>query len=164
MIGSSALLKYFRQSAINLFLIPMSIDTSQQLYNLPIIISTHPRLKKNIEYLEYKKICDPLLRFEEPFGFKDFINLEHLAKCVITDSGTVMEETTILNVPCVVIRDTTERPECQECGAISVTGCDESTILSCIEFTLSTKRPWNPPQEYMQMNVSDTIVKILLGR
>ncbi len=98
-----------------------------------------------------------------PFGFFDFIHLEKNAACVITDSGTVQEECCILGIPNITIRDVTERPETIECGSNMLSGADADTILQCVRVVLDQKSEWEIPAEYLVPDVSNTVVKIVLG-
>jgi len=105
----------------------------------------------------------PSLTFHEPFGFADFLELEREAICVITDSGTVQEECCILNVRCVTIRDTTERPETVECGSNILSGVGVDSILRCVKTAMAHDTDWFPPAEYLVPDVSSKVVNILMG-
>ena len=99
----------------------------------------------------------------EPFGFFDFISLEKQARCVLSDSGTVQEECSVFKVPNVTLRDVTERPETIECGSNILSGADPDSILRCVDIVLSQIPNWNPPIEYLAQNVSEKVVRILMG-
>ena len=131
-------------------------------YKLPVIISTHPRTRKRIEGFALKNENQNLM-FMDPFGFFDFITLEKNAFCVISDSGTVQEECAIFGVPNVTIRDVTERPETIECGSNILAGVDSQMIQLSVKTVLNTIFSWKPPLEYMATDVSNTVVKILMG-
>ncbi len=103
------------------------------------------------------------VRFLPPFGFFEFITLERNALCVLSDSGTVQEECAIFGVANVTIRDVTERPETLECGSNILSGADPETIVHCVRTVLDLKARWLPPREYVVENVSDTVIKIVLG-
>ena len=92
-------------------------------YGFPVICSLHPRTRSKVKQFGVR-FDRPGLRFVEPIGFFDFVRLEQSAFCVLTDSGTVQEETCILGVPNVTLRDVTERPETIECGSNVLAGCD----------------------------------------
>lgn len=139
-----------------------AIDRLQRLYNLPVIISTHPHTQARMQVFGIG-ISNDKVRFLSPFGFFDFVTLERNAFCVLSDSGTVQEECCIFRVPNVTIRDVTERPETVECGSNMLSGADPDMILQCVRIVLEQKREWTVPREYLAENVSDTVVKIVLG-
>jgi len=139
-----------------------AFENIQTQYDLPVIVSTHPRTRNRLEGWNMGK-GDGQVRFLEPFGFFDFISLEKNALAVLTDSGTVQEECCIFNVPNVTIRDTTERPETIECGSNILSGGDPASILRCLGTVLGRSRDWLPPSEYLKRDVSDTVVNILMG-
>jgi UDP-N-acetylglucosamine 2-epimerase (non-hydrolysing) len=103
------------------------------------------------------------VNFVEPLGFFDFIRLEQTAFCVLSDSGTVQEETCILGVPNVTLRDVTERPETIECGSSLLAGCEVDRILKAVEIVTEGSRRWQPPPEYLMPHVADTVIRIVLG-
>lgn len=131
-------------------------------YRYPIICSLHPRTRSKAKKFGIP-LAHPGLRFIEPLGFFDFIKLEQLAFCVLTDSGTVQEETCILGVPNVTLRDVTERPETIECGSNVLAGCDSETILNMVELVTQHRRSWDAPEEYLRPDVANTAVRILLA-
>lgn len=99
----------------------------------------------------------------EPFGFFDFLHLEQSAFCVLSDSGTVQEECSILGVPNVTLRDVTERPETLEVGSNMLTGAEPESILRAVRLVTRREPDWSPPPEYLVGNVSDTVARIVLG-
>jgi UDP-N-acetylglucosamine 2-epimerase (non-hydrolysing) len=101
------------------------------------------------------------LHFVEPLGFADFIRLEQNAFCVLTDSGTVQEETCILRVPNVTIRDVTERPETVECGSNVLAGCDPENILKAVNLVTSNPPNWQIPPEYLAPGVANIVTRIM---
>ncbi len=131
-------------------------------FHLPVLCSLHPRTRSKAA--EFRINLDhPGVHFLEPFGFFDFIRLEQSAFCVLSDSGTVQEETCIMGVPNVIVRDVTERPETIECGSAVMAGSDTQTILRMVDAVTSEKRSWNPPAEYLSSHVSGTVAGIVLG-
>jgi len=140
----------------------ISLDGLQREYGLPVIVSTHPRTRKRMESFGIAGGNDQI-RYLPPFGFFEFITLERNAVCVLSDSGTVQEECSIFRVPNVTIRDVTERPETLECGSNMLSGADPEMVLHCVRTVLDSGTEWNPPPEYLVENVSDTVIKILLG-
>jgi UDP-N-acetylglucosamine 2-epimerase (non-hydrolysing) len=139
-----------------------ALDRLQKEYNVPIIVSTHPRTKKRMEEFGISA-NNKEIRFMPPFGFFEFITLERNAFCVLSDSGTVQEECAIFKVLTVTIRDVTERPETIECGSNVLSGTDTETVVQCVKTVLALNRQWIPPEEYIVDNVSELVIKILLG-
>ncbi len=139
-----------------------SFDQLQKEYNLPVIVSTHPRTRSRIKG---RGVCtdNPQVRFLDPFSFFDFITLERHARCVLTDSGTVQEECAIFKIPNVTIRDVTERPETIEHGCNILSGADPESVGRCVKTVLGSTGKWSIPPEYLAENVSDTVVKIVSG-
>ena len=134
-----------------------------QKYAVPLIVSTHPRTRQRIAALNGHPGGKGDVRFIDPVGFHDFIALEENAKCVLSDSGTVQEECTILRVPSVILRDVTERPETLECGSSILTGADSDSIGSAVAVVLAAPPAWVVPAEYLAPCVSDTVVRLLTG-
>jgi len=134
-------------------------------FSLPVIVSTHPRTRKRIEALGIKD-KNKNIRFMKPFGFHDYIKLQRCARCVISDSGTICEESAILNFPAVTVRDAIEHPEALDTGSIIMTGLDVDTIVSAIKAqTDSTIRFAfkHIPEEYKVTDTSLRVFKLILG-
>lgn len=129
-------------------------------YKMPVIFSRHPRTKARMEELG---IGGEGITFHEPFGFLDFMVLERDAFCVLTDSGTVQEECCLKNTPCVVLRDVTERPETIECGATILSGVDPNSVLQAVKIATQGEPSWLCPEAYLRLDVSDTVVKMVVG-
>jgi len=128
--------------------------------NYKVIVSTHPRTRKRLERIEID-VGDNLM-FMKPFGFIDFLKLEKNAFCIITDSGTVQEEATILSIPCILMRTSTERPELLECGGVFMAGVNKEDILDSFN-VISNIDDYDLriPYDY-QDDVSNKIIKILM--
>jgi UDP-N-acetylglucosamine 2-epimerase (non-hydrolysing) len=139
-----------------------AFDLLYERYGWPVIVSTHPRTAAQIAKA---RLGEPRgdIRFSEPFGFFDFVKLESSARCVLSDSGTVQEECAILKVPSVTLRDVTERPETLECGSNILSGSEPASVLACVETALALRAQWAPPPEYLVRNVSDTVVRLVIG-
>jgi len=142
--------------------IVIGLSRLQSEYQLPVVISTHPRTQARLQAFDVAVENDQL-RFLSPFGFFEFITLERQAFCVLSDSGTVQEECAIFGVPNVTIRDVTERPETIECGSNILSGAEPDSLVRCVRVVLDQKPGWSPPPEYVAPNVSHTIANIVLG-
>ncbi|MCZ0874848.1 non-hydrolyzing UDP-N-acetylglucosamine 2-epimerase [Peribacillus sp. AS_2] len=138
------------------------INLVAETYQKRIICSLHPRTKSRIE-LSPKLDVHPLIEFHEPFGFFDFVKLEKNAFCVLTDSGTVQEECCLFHVPAVTIRKTTERPETIESGSNILSGINAKQIVNCVKVMVNQQKNWTFPVGYDHKNVSDKVLKIILG-
>ncbi|MCK1982847.1 MULTISPECIES: non-hydrolyzing UDP-N-acetylglucosamine 2-epimerase [Peribacillus] len=138
------------------------INLVAETYQKRIICSLHPRTKSRIE-LSPNLDVHPLIEFHEPFGFFDFVKLEKSAFCVLTDSGTVQEECCLFHVPAVTIRKTTERPETIESGSNMLSGINAKQIVNCVKVMVNQQKDWTFPEGYDHKNVSDKVLKIILG-
>ena len=138
------------------------LELLQKEYGNPIICSVHPRTRNRMQRYDVVGASDRI-RLHEPFGFFDFVALERNAFCVLSDSGTVQEECSILRVPNVTIRDVTERPETLECGSNILSGVASEMILQSVRVVLAQRSEWTTPREYLEEHVSDTVVRIVLG-
>ncbi|MBM7693012.1 UDP-N-acetylglucosamine 2-epimerase (non-hydrolyzing) [Peribacillus deserti] len=133
-----------------------------ETYQKRIICSIHPRTRSKIN--QYPEIAlNRLIEFYEPFGLFDFIKLQKNAFCVLTDSGTVQEESCLLHVPAVTVRNTTERPETVECGSNVVSGVKGENILKAVKSMVSQEAEWPYPEGYADLFVSAKVVKFILG-
>jgi UDP-N-acetylglucosamine 2-epimerase (non-hydrolysing) len=139
-----------------------ALDALLREHRIPVVVSTHPHTQKRMEESGLGGDTKAI-RFLPPFGLFDFVHLEKNACCVLSDSGTVQEECCIFHVPNVTLRDVTERPETVECGSNMLTGAKAEDITRCVKTVLSQGTDWRVPDEYMARNVSDTVVRILLG-
>ncbi|MCD6456364.1 MAG: UDP-N-acetylglucosamine 2-epimerase [Methanophagales archaeon] len=128
-------------------------------FNFPIIYPIHPRTKKKIR--EFGLEVPKGVELIEPLGFLEFLQLEANAKLVLTDSGGVQEETCILRVPCVTLRDNTERPETLEVRGNVLVGVNQNNILEGVKFMLSKERNLENP--FGDGKAGEKIVRILKG-
>jgi UDP-N-acetylglucosamine 2-epimerase (non-hydrolysing) len=133
-----------------------------ETYQLPMIVSLHPRTADKIERMGYE-VQSKNIRLMTPMGFFDFVALEKHARCVISDSGTVQEECCIFSVPNVTLRDVTERAETIECGSNILSGGSPEDLLRAVQVVLNSSCDWVPPAEYTEKRVSTTVAKIVLG-
>ncbi|WP_299364860.1 non-hydrolyzing UDP-N-acetylglucosamine 2-epimerase [uncultured Paracoccus sp.] len=138
-------------------------------YDIPVIVSTHPRTRKRMETLKDAAI-DPRVRYMTPFGFIDYNSLQKSAFCVISDSGTIAEESSILGFPAITPRDAIERPEGLDVGCIIVTGLNRDTIREAVAMTtqLHAERiaagiPHPLPADYAILNTSERVLSLILG-
>ncbi|MGE0090585.1 MAG: non-hydrolyzing UDP-N-acetylglucosamine 2-epimerase [Bacteroidales bacterium] len=134
-------------------------------YKLPVIVTTHPRTRKKIEQLSFE--FNPLVKFEKPFGLSDYIALQINAKTVLSDSGTISEESSILNFPALNIRDAHERHEAVEQAAVMMTGMNPERIMQAL-LELEKQKRGNernilPVADYSLPNVSDKVLRIILS-
>lgn len=141
-----------------------SLNYLANLYKFPIIVSVHPRTKKRLEMAKFK--LNTLIRLYKPFGYFDYNKLQINSTCVLSDSGTIQEESAIMNFPAIQIRVSTERPEAFDTGSIILTGFNSVTISSAIAMQMKQYNSGETiicPQDYKAVNVSDRVVKLLLG-
>jgi UDP-N-acetylglucosamine 2-epimerase (non-hydrolysing) len=134
-------------------------------YNLPIIVSTHPRTRKRLEKMTDCKM-NPLIEFLKPFGYLDYIFLQMNALCTLSDSGTISEESSILNFPAISLRQSMERPEAQDTGAIILTGFDVDVVLNSVAISISGSQKSvckEVPMDYQVENTSWRVLKLLIG-
>jgi len=139
-----------------------ALDRVQKEYKLPLILSLHPHTRQKIAQFVIK-LSNPAIRLIDPPGFFSFIALERNAFCVLSDSGTVQEECCIFKVPNVPLRDVTERPETIECGSNILSGAKPEVVLRCVKIVLANPPDWTPPREYLEKEVSEIVLKIILG-
>ena len=134
-------------------------------YKLPVIISTHPRTRKKIK--ESKFIINNKVKFLKPQSFSNYLKLQINAKTVLSDSGTINEESSILNFPALNIREAHERPEAMEETSVMMTGVNYKRIIQAMEILSSQKRnedrSLNLVQDYNVDNVSEKIVRIIIS-
>ncbi|MBN1824295.1 MAG: UDP-N-acetylglucosamine 2-epimerase (non-hydrolyzing) [Endomicrobiales bacterium] len=147
----------------NLEKIMKAVNRIAAKYKLPIIVSTHPRTKKRLSQLKSVRINKNVI-FAKPFGFFDYVKLQKSSLCVLSDSGTISEESSILSFPAITIRNAMERPEAMDAGSIILTGLDTDTILRSVELSVTERGGKKPiPTEYEIENTSDRVVKLILG-
>jgi len=143
-----------------------SIDKMSEVYGMPIIISTHPRTRKKLESIGYEAKND-LIRFSKPYGFHEYNKLQMEAFCVISDSGTIAEEGSLLNLPAITIRQAHERPEGMDEGTLIMAGLNKDRIIEAIEVVTkqhnAKNRSMKVVADYNVDNVSKKVVRIILS-
>jgi UDP-N-acetylglucosamine 2-epimerase (non-hydrolysing) len=145
-----------------------SLKAIHEEWKLPLMVSTHPRTRKQLEAIPgYRDIQG--VTFHEPFGFLDYNKLQLNAKCVISDSGTISEESTILGFPAITIRDSIERPEALDFGGMVMTGLSSDNVIAGISEALDsaeqieTNAISSYPQGYEVNDCSNRVVKFILS-
>jgi len=143
-----------------------SIDALTDKYAMPIVISTHPRTRKKLDEIGYRT-KNSLIRFSKPFGFHDYNSLQMNAFCVISDSGTIAEEASILNLPAVTIRQAHERPEGMDETTVIMSGLSKTRVIDSVEIATSHNseaiRAIKPVKDYEADNVSKKILRIIVS-
>lgn len=151
-------------NAENLKEIFNAIDSISKIYKKEIIVSTHPRTRKRLK--ENKINFGKNIKFLAPFAFTEYINLQMNAICTLSDSGTISEESAILNFPAVTIRNAMERPEALDCGSIILTGLNENAIIESINAQVNQSKDFvikNIPADYNILNTSYRVLNLILG-
>lgn len=149
----------------NLHALAASLNAVADTYGRPVLVSTHPRTRKRIEEADLK--FGSLVEVMKPFGFIDYNALQLSARATLSDSGTISEESSILNFPAINIREAHERPEAMEEASVMMTGVGSERILQALSILESqprgTDRLLQIPQDYAEPNVSDKVVRIILS-
>tara|TARA_B100000678_G_scaffold291542_1_gene309098 strand:+ start:2688 stop:3857 length:1170 start_codon:yes stop_codon:yes gene_type:complete len=146
-----------------------ALNELAERYDFPVILSTHPRTRNRLEALGDGAL-DRRVRDLKPFGFHDYNHLQMNAFCAISDSGTIAEESSMLDFPAITPRDAIERPEAMDIGSIVVTGLDSSTFAEAIELVTAihgerraTGDRCPAPDDYTVTNTSERVVKLIVG-
>jgi len=132
-------------------------------YDFPLVFSTHPRTKEKLKQIKTKE--SPKINFIKPLGFFDYVKLQKESFIALSDSGTISEESSIINFPAVSIRTSTERPEAIDYGTILLGNIDKDSIMQSVEVALKTfRRGYKQiPSGYKVLNSSDRVIKIIQG-
>ena len=141
-----------------------SLNKIAQTYNKRVIVSTHPRTRKKLETLEERDFS-PLIEFMRPLGFFDYIALQQNSYCAVSDSGTITEESSLLQFPAITIRQAHERPEGMDEGTLIMSGLKSDDIINAIDIVVeqSKETPMNIVRDYDTDNVSKKVVRIIVS-
>jgi len=150
-----------------------NVDTAERLKTLvgalemlakahkkPVVFSTHPRTQKRIEAFLPGRTGGEYIRFMKPLGFFDYVHLQRSAHCVLSDSGTLTEEASLLGFPAVMLREAHERPEGMDEGAVVMTGLNAERLLQAVE-VVTTSGPMRDVPDYTADNVSVKMVRLI---
>lgn len=141
-----------------------AVDALQALsdeYGLPVLVSTHPRTRKRLEALGIAE--SDKVRFHAPFGFHDYCKLQLDSKLVLSDSGTISEESSLLGFPAVTLRDFIERPESVDTGAIITAGIEPERVLAAVRVVLGQQRRPRTPADYQIDDTAQRVVNFIHG-
>lgn len=138
-----------------------SINKVAEEYKMPIVFSVHPRTRKKIEEIGFK--FNPLVKYMKPLGFNDYNKLQMNAFCVISDSGTITEESSILGFPAITVRQAHERPEGMDEGTLIMSGVDSETILDSIKIVTDQNVKMNIVKDYDVDHLASKVVRIIMS-
>ena len=144
----------------NLKRILLILNRMAEDYRVPVIVSTHPRTRKRLEAADNLKM-NSLIRFLKPFGFTDYVHLQMNALCTVSDSGTISEESAILNFPAISLRNSMERPEAQDAGTIILTGFDLNLVMGSIRISIKEHEVPHDRLISPDYHVPDTSLRVL---
>ena len=153
-------------SPLNMSNLVETLNALAEAYNCPVIISTHRRTKKRLDSMELGNL-NAHIQFLKPFGFCDYIKLQMEALCVVSDSGTITEEASLLNLPAITIRNAHERPEGMDVGTLIMSGLKKERVLDAVRVTIAqhdkTKRVMQAVQDYEVGAVSKQMLRIVMS-
>jgi len=137
-----------------------------ETYGYPVIVSTHPRTKKRLDDMDLGGL-NAHVQFLKPFGFCDYVKLQMEASCVLSDSGTITEEASLLNLPAITIRNSHERPEGMDAGTLIMSGLKKDRVLDAVRVTIDqfneNKSVIQPVQDYEAGLVSKKLLRVVLS-
>lgn len=141
-----------------------SLNSLVEIYSFPVIVSTHPRTRKRLEDLGDVSLSEKVI-FSKPFGFHDYVRLQMGAYCVLSDSGTITEESSLLNIPAITIRNAHERPEGMDVGTLIMSGLKRDRVLDSVRIVTEQfgdgVRPVMPVGDYENPHVSRQVVRVV---
>jgi UDP-N-acetylglucosamine 2-epimerase len=142
-----------------------ALDGLQRVFGLRVLVTTHPRLRDRLRRFDAHPETS-VIEFNSPFGYLDYAKLQQHARCVVSDSGTISEESTILGFPSIIIRNATERPEALDAGSTILAGLDPAAIEQAVRLTIhdwdAGFRPTSPP-EYQVSDCSHRVARLIIG-
>jgi UDP-N-acetylglucosamine 2-epimerase (non-hydrolysing) len=143
-----------------------TLNALAETYQYPVIVSTHPRTQKRLAALDLQKL-DERIQFLKPFGFCDYIKLQMESACVLSDSGTITEEASLLNLPAITIRNAHERPEGMDVGTLIMSGLKKERVLDAVRVIVDQhdrqKRVMQPVADYEACAVSKQVLRVVLS-
>ena len=141
-----------------------TLNALAETYDVPVIVSTHPRTRRRLDSMSGVE-QDARIQFMKPFGFCDYIRLQMDSLCVISDSGTITEEASLLNLPAITIRNAHERPEGMDAGTLIMAGLKRERVLDAIRITVAQhiheKVAVRKVQDYENPSVSKQVLRIV---
>ncbi len=143
-----------------------SLNALATAYEYPVVVSTHPRTRNRLETLD-RGSPNPLVQFVKPFGFLDYNKLQMEATCVVSDSGTITEEASLLNLPAITIRNAHERPEGMDVGTLIMSGLKPEQVLDAVKVVLAQHERGavsrRPVTDYEALNVSQQVLRVVMS-
>jgi UDP-N-acetylglucosamine 2-epimerase (non-hydrolysing) len=143
-----------------------TLNALADTYNCPVIFSAHPRTRLRLNKMELSEL-NPHIQFMNPFGFCDYIKLQMDALCVVSDSGTITEESSLLNLPAITIRNAHERPEGMDVGTLIMSGLKKERVLEAVRVIIAqhdkTKRVMNAVEDYEVGPVSKQLLRVVMS-
>lgn len=143
-----------------------SLNALAEAYDFPVIVSTHPRTAKRLEDIDHGA-PHALVRFVKPFGFLDYNKLQMEAACVVSDSGTITEESSLLNLPAITIRNAHERPEGMDVGTLIMSGLDSEHVLDAVKVVMAQHQrgpvSMRPVPDYEAVNVAQQVLRVVMS-
>jgi UDP-N-acetylglucosamine 2-epimerase (non-hydrolysing) len=153
-------------SSANLWDLVETLNALAETFGHPVIASTHPRSRKRLDALEADDL-DDRVRCVKPFGFCDYIRLQTDALCILSDSGTLTEEASLLDLPAVAIRNAHERPEGMDAGSLIMSGLKKEAVLDAVRVITAQHRrgAWAVPlvQDYAGGRVSEQVLRVVMS-
>ena len=143
-----------------------TLNALANVYDWPVIVSTHPRTQKRLDSMQLGEL-NPHIQFLKPFGFCDYIKLQMEALCVVSDSGTITEESSLLNLPAITIRNAHERPEGMDVGTLIMSGLEKERVLDAVRVIVAqhdkAKRVMVPVEDYEGGPVSKQVLRVVMS-